>query len=227
MATIEIEVDLRGHFGVARDQRARPTCLAFAASDSHAGLRPGWQPLSCEFVYFHAQRRAGRSPEHGAVLPAMLEALCGEGQPEEAGWPYLDVLPQGGATWGPPAEVGARFGRTGIADRGDVACVRSMLSLGRPIVVLSTLSRSFFMPVDGVVSPAPGEQPEPSQRHAVIAVGYGRVDGEPATLIRNSWGTGWGIEGHAWLTDAFLAPRIFATARLLEDVNVSSRAIAA
>lgn len=71
MATIAIAVDLRGHFGPVRDQGDRPTCLAFAASDSHAGLRPGWAPLSCEFAFYHAQRRAGRSPAQGAVLPAM------------------------------------------------------------------------------------------------------------------------------------------------------------
>ncbi|MDE1918650.1 MAG: C1 family peptidase [Sphingomonadales bacterium] len=227
MATIEIEVDLRERFGPARDQGPRPTCLAFATSDNHAGLRAGWQPLSCEYLYFHAQRRAGRLPGQGAVLPAMLEALRGDGQPVEAGWPYLDASPPEGDAWKPPIEVGSCYGRVGVASQPDVSGVRSMLSLGHPIVVLSMLSRSFFRPVDGAVAPVPGEQPEPSQRHAVVAVGHGRVDGEPATLVRNSWGPGWGLDGHAWLTDAFLAPRIFATATLMEEVNVPSRAIAA
>lgn len=227
MATIEIEVDLRERFGPARDQGARPTCLAFATSDNHAGLRSGWQPLSCEYLYFHAQRRSGRAVEQGALLPAMLEALSGDGQPMEAGWPYLEAPPPEAAAWKPPAEVGPCFGRAGVAANSAVASVRSTLSLGHPIVVLSMLSSSFFRPIDGVVTPAPGEQPELSQRHAVVAVGHGRVDGEPATLIRNSWGSGWGLDGHAWLTDTFLAPRIFATAILMEEVNVPSRSVAA
>ena len=49
--TVEVDVDLRGEFGPVRDQGSRPTCLAFAASDSHAGVRAGWRPLSCEFAF--------------------------------------------------------------------------------------------------------------------------------------------------------------------------------
>jgi hypothetical protein len=227
MPMVEIAVDLRNQFGPVRDQCARPTCLAFAASDSHAGLRAGWDPLSCEFAFYHAQRRAGRSPTQGAVLPAMLAALKGDGQPLEAGWPYLDATPADPAQWLPPTAVGACFGRNGSTGGPDLAGVRSVLALARPIVMLTMLSPAFFMPVDGVVDPKPGEQPEPSQRHAVVAVGYGKVVGEPAILIRNSWGSAWGLDGHAWLTDSFLASRLFATATLLEEIDVSARAIAA
>ena len=99
---------------------------------------------------------------------------------------------------------------------------------GRPVVILTMLSRSFFMPTsEGVVDPANDEHPEPSQRHALVAVGHGTVDGATAILVRNSWGAGWGIDGHAWLTERFLAPRLFATANLMEAVDVSSSTLAA
>ena len=83
--TVKIEVasDLRRRFGPVRDQGQRPTCLAFAASDTHAGLRDGWTALSCEFAFYHAQRRAGRPPTTGALLPRMLDALALDGQPRE------------------------------------------------------------------------------------------------------------------------------------------------
>lgn len=225
--TAEIDVDLRGRFGPVRDQGRRPTCLAFAASDSHAGIRSGWEPLSCEFAFYNAQRRAGRSPAQGAVLGAMLDTLRMDGQPVDAGWPYLDAEAVQATTWRPPATVGACFGRNGAAGGGDLSGVRSALAAGHPIVVLTMLSVSFFAPVDGVVDEAPGERPEPSQRHALVAVGTGKVLGMPATLVRNSWGSGWGLDGHAWLTDRYLASRLFATAALLEQVDVSTRAIAA
>ena len=223
----EIDVDLRGLFGPVRDQGARPTCLAFAASDFHAGLRAGWDPLSCEFAFYHAQRRAGRTVAQGAVLSAMLEALRIDGQPVEAGWPYLDAAPADPTAWMPPNDVGERFARVGVAGGGDLGGVRSNLAAGRPMVVLTMLSRSFFTPVEGVVDAAPGEPPEPSQRHALVAVGAGRVLGMPAVLVRNSWGPAWGLDGHAWLTDRFLGPRLFAIAALLEEVDVSSRQAAA
>jgi hypothetical protein len=92
--TVDVECDLRLRFGPARDQGSRPTCLAFAASDTHAALRDPWTALSCEFAFYHAQRRAGRKPASGASLPYMLAALRDDGQPVETDWPYLDVLPR-------------------------------------------------------------------------------------------------------------------------------------
>lgn len=225
--TVQIEVDLRDRLGPVRDQGPRPTCLAFAASDTHAGVRPGWEPLSCEFAFYNAQQRAGRSPTQGAVLDAMLDTLKIEGQPVEAGWPYIEVEAIHASTWLPPTTIGACFGRNGTAGRGDLSGIRSAVAAGQPTVVLTMLSASFFAPVDGIIDEAPGERPEPSQRHALVAVGTGKVFGMPATLVRNSWGSGWGLEGHAWVTDRYLAPRLFGTAGLLEDVDVSTRSIAA
>lgn len=224
---VDTEIDLRNRLGPVRDQGSRPTCLAFAASDSHAGVRAGWEPLSCEFAFFNAQRRAGRSPTQGALLGAMLDTLRLDGQPVEAGWPYLEADAVQASTWLPPAAISDCFGRNGATRGGDLACVRSTLAAGHPIVILTMLSASFFAPVDGIVDEAPGELPEPSQRHALVAVGTGKVLGMPATLVRNSWGAAWGTDGHAWLTDRYLAPRLFAAAALLEEVDVSTRAIAA
>lgn len=225
---IEIKVDLRGLLGDARDQGARPTCLAFAASDAHAALRDGWMPLSCEFAFYHAQRRSGRSPAQGALLSAVMAALRIDGQPDEQGWPYLAAAPADHQRWKPPASVGTCYGRNGIVGGLNLSSVIASLDQGQPVVLLTTLSRSFFRPDNnGVVDPANDEYPEPSQRHAVVAVGHGNVDGAPAVLIRNSWGASWGISGHAWLTERFLTPRLFATANMLEEVDVSSSAAAA
>ncbi|GAA0864953.1 MULTISPECIES: C1 family peptidase [Pseudomonadota] len=225
---IDIVRDLRPLFGPARDQGARPTCLAFAASDTHAGLRDGWAPLSCEFAFYAAQKRAGRPPTSGALLSTMLDALRLDGQPDEKGWPYLAAVPADHRLWTPPATVGPLYGRNGQRDGTDLSSILAALDRDTPVLMLTMLSRSFFQPRgDGVVDPANDELPEPAQRHAVVAVGHGTVDGTPAILIRNSWGPGWGLEGHAWLTERFLAPRLFATANLTEEVDVSSHTAAA
>lgn len=225
---IDIVRDLRPLFGPARDQGARPTCLAFAASDTHAGLRDGWAPLSCEFAFYAAQKRAGRPPTSGALLSTMLDALRLDGQPDEKGWPYLAAVPADHRLWTPPATVGPLYGRNGQRDGTDLSSILAALDRDTPMLMLTMLSRSFFQPRgDGVVDPANDELPEPAQRHAVVAVGHGTVDGTPAILIRNSWGPGWGLEGHAWLTERFLAPRLFATANLTEEVDVSSHTAAA
>jgi hypothetical protein len=228
MSVIAATVDLRSLFGPARDQGPRPTCLAFAASDAHAALRGRWAPLSCEYAFYQAQRRAGRRPSEGAVLSSMLEALREDGQPEESGWPYLAATPSDPASWAPPADIGPLFRRAGEQSGPSLNHLVRELEQGRPVMVLLTLSRSFYSPsAQAVVDPANGEAPEPERRHAVVAVGHGTANGQRAVLVRNSWGPRWGEAGHAWLTERFLGPRIFATATLMEEVDVSPRSVAA
>lgn len=225
---IRLDRDLRPRLGPARDQGPRPTCLAFAASDLHAAVRQGWLPLSCEAVFFRAQRRSGRSASVGATLPALLEALRLDGQPAEADWPYLAVTPANDAAWLPPASPGHPYMRAGASVFADWGTLIARLDEERPVILLMTLSRSFYGPdPDGVVRPASEEQPDPALRHAILAVGHGSIDGEPAVLIRNSWGGAWGQGGHAWLTAGFLGPRLFGMALLDEDDDVSSRSAAA
>src|SRR5260370_14247548 len=113
MSVITAAVDLRSLFGTARNQGSRPTCLAFAASDTHAALRSGWVPLSCEYAFYQAQRRAGRPPRKGGLLSSMLDALRQDGQPEESGSPYLAGTPADAAASAPPAADGPLFARTG------------------------------------------------------------------------------------------------------------------
>lgn len=228
MSLIAVSKDLRSAFGPARDQGARPTCLAFAASDAHAALRADWMPLSCEFTFYHAQLRAGLPPTSGARLSAMLDALREDGQPEEGGWPYLASLPAMIANWVPPASIDAVYARNGQAETPDLDQIIPWLERDRPVIVLTMLSSSFYRPSpNAVVDPAPGEQPEPARRHAIIACGHGIIDGQRGLLIRNSWGSRWGHNGYAWLTEAFLSPRLYGAAILMENVHVSAHKAAA
>jgi hypothetical protein len=221
MSEITVAKDLRSLFGPVRDQGSRPTCVAFAASDAHAALRPGWTPLSCEYAFFHAQRRGNLPPTGGARLSDMLDALREDGQPEEGGWPYLPALPALLATWLPPASPGPLYARNGGTALPSVDSVVAWLEQDRPAIILCTVSASFYAPgASGVVAPAPGERPDPQRRHALVACGHGVVDQQRALLVRNSWGPRWGIFGHAWLTEAFLGPRLYAAAVLKEEVYV-------
>ncbi|MGN8547199.1 C1 family peptidase [Bradyrhizobium sp. 13971] len=221
MSKIVPAKDISSMFGPARNQLARPTCLAFAASDAHAALRSGWAPLSCEYIFFHAQLRANRLPSVGATLSKMLEAIHLDGQPEEIGWPYLSATPTDAGSWMPPEQVGALYRRNGKTPGITFDAIADEIANGHPVILLTMLSRSFFRPSsDGIVHPETAENPEPERRHAVIGVGHGTADGHRAILVRNSWGAGWGLGGYAWLTEAFLKPRLFAIAMLTEDLNV-------
>src|SRR5215472_1348802 len=111
--SVDILRDLRTEFGLVRDQDSRPTCMAFAASDAHAGLRAGWEPLSVEWAYYHAVRRDGAKPDDGATLTSMLKVLEVDGQPHEIGWPYIAKPILELTAWKPPPGVSPLFRRDG------------------------------------------------------------------------------------------------------------------
>ena len=223
-----IKTDLRRLFGPVRDQGQRPTCLAFAASDLHAAVRGAWFPLSCEYIFYHAQQRSKRKPTEGATLSSILDAMRDDGQPHETSWAYLPQLPADLMQWRPPAGVTPLFKRAAEAGKDTVDAIIAELDQGRPVLALLRLSRSFdWVKADGIVDPGPTEQPEYLRRHAVIAVGHGEVGGQRAALVRNSWGDGWGLGGYGWLTEKFLKPRVFRLAILKEDLSASRRTVAA
>ena len=93
-----------------------------------------------------------------------------------------------------------------------------LIDKGQPVLAIMMLSDSFYLPAnDGVVDVVPGEGPDPTRRHAVVAVGHGTRNGERLVLVRNSWGEEWGVGGYGWLTKSFLQPRLMRMAILTKE----------
>jgi hypothetical protein len=210
---VTIVRDLRKSFGAARDQKTRPTCLAFAISDTHGSLHMPFKSLSVEYLYYNAvQLMTGRNPHGGINIDCACKSLASNGQPPEESWPYLAAVPAELRNWTPPKGC-AVYKRKASIYQYNFKQICAQLDLGTSVVVCMELSESFYTPMaDGIIL-----QKSPDQKtgtHAVIAVGHGLTSSGPCLLIRNSWGPSWGLGGHAFLDEGYLATRILSTSTL-------------
>lgn len=207
MSAVNIKTTLQNKFGPSRDQGVRPTCLIFAMSDAHSAAKVPWEDLSCEFLYFHAKRREGAPPIEGAKTNFTRQALELDGQPVESDWKYLAATPTDLAQWVPPTKIGTIHRRQSSILAGGFDEAWAKVESGSPVLLVMTISDAFYQPDDdGVVNSA--EATDPARRHAVVAMASGEHAGVKCLLARNSWGETWGLQGHAWLAEPYLKPRI-------------------
>jgi hypothetical protein len=208
--SVSVQIDLRAKFGPARDQKRRPTCIAFAASDAHAAQRMNpFQPLSVEYAFYHASlKRTAFDPHSGVGMSDILAAVESDGQPEENGWPYLDQLPTDIAHYKPPADVGPVY-RRGSQHQAGLTVIVTMLNDGRAPLIAMNISSEFFLAKAQEVLRAPAFSPTVN-RHALVVVGIGEEQNEQALLVRNSWGMGWADQGYAWISRGYLEPRLIS-----------------
>lgn len=138
-----------------------------------------------------------------ATLKDGCRALHKWGVSEESLWPYDEsmvlVKPSAAAfAQGAQHKIAAYYALSTIQD------MKRCLYHGYPFVFGFSVYSSFMS--DAVartgICPMPSWNDRMEGGHAVTCVGYD--DMRQMALVRNSWGTGWGIQGHFWMPYQYL-----------------------
>jgi len=151
------------------------------------------------FIYYNARAMEGTvKTDAGASIRDAVKGVAKLGAPAETLWSYshrFDVRPSSAAYRDALTHQALHYAR--IAD-GDLYAVKTALATDLPVVFGFTVFESF----EDDWTARTGAMRTPTGRvlggHCVVAVGYddkvNNGDGTfGAVLVRNSWGTDWGI----------------------------------
>jgi C1A family cysteine protease len=224
MAALPPSVDLRKECPAVYDQGQLGSCTANAIAgalefDKIKESLPAFVP-SRLFIYYNERVMEGTvGTDSGAQIRDGIKSVGTIGAPPETDWPYdikeFAVKPPPKAYKDAPLAKALQYQRVAQV----LAQMKGCLASGFPFVYGFTVYESFESPQvahTGVV-PMPAAGEKVLGGHAVMAVGYD--DAAQRFIVRNSWGTGWGMVGYftvpyAYLTDSHLSDD-FWTIRLV------------
>lgn len=212
-------IDLRPKMSPVMDQGDIGSCSAHALAGcvEHLELQElasgggpqtygaGFESVSRLMIYW-TERDLEKSTDTDAGAVTIKDgarALHKWGVSRESLWPYdtskvLDKPVAAAYTEGSKHKIEAYYALNSIND------MKRCLYHGFPFVLGFTVYSSFMS--DAVaksgVMPMPTWSDSVEGGHAVCCVGYD--DSRQAALIRNSWGTAWGLQGHFWMPYEFM-----------------------
>ncbi|EAT59312.1 C1 family peptidase [Chlorobium ferrooxidans] len=155
--------------------------------------------------------------DSGAFIRSTMGALVLFGVPPEEYYPYVvaDFDKEPSAFCYAYAQSFQaisyyRMDAPGIGEKELLKTIKSNLSAGLPSMFGFTVFSSVVQAAKSGMIPFPAAGEKVVGGHAVVAVGYDdsiRIknssieakETKGALLIRNSWGSGWGMEGYGWL----------------------------
>ncbi|MFH5187092.1 C1 family peptidase [Paenibacillus sp. TAB 01] len=157
--------------------------------------------LSRLYLYWHERALHGwENEDSGAFIRDGMKILATQGCARESFYPYSRT----DYKHPPSAEAEADAGNYKITEYRRVLtfeAIQQSLAEGFPVVagmdVYSAFESSAVGRTGVVPMPKNGEQYLGS--HAVLVVGYKKINGSLYAIMRNSWGVNWGDKGYFYL----------------------------
>ena len=203
-STLPTAIDLRPHCPPAYDQGDLGSCTAnsLAGAIEYDQIKQGLPAFipSRLFIYYCERALEGTiNQDAGAMIRDGIKVVVTNGAPPEAEWPY-DISK---FTQKPPQQAYNDAKKNLVTKYMSLSqslnILKSCLAEGYPFTLGIQIYSKFESPAvakTGMVSlPAPQERYLGG--HAVLCVGYD--DSKQVFIVRNSWGTNWGVDGYFYL----------------------------
>ena len=201
-------VDLRPLCSPVEDQGDLGSCTSHALAGALEFLEKKDKEIlvrmSRLFIYYDERALEGTvSSDSGANLRDGIKSLAKQGCCPETEWPYLISK----FTAKPPAKCYSDASAHIIQNYYRITTLNDMktcLVAGFPFVLGFTVYESFESDIvtrTGVV-PMPAKHEQVLGGHAVLCVGFD--DPTQRFIVRNSWGTAWGMQGYFTLPYAYV-----------------------
>ena len=210
-AALPPSVDLRKSFSPVEDQGTIGSCTANAIVGALEFLENKDKlplvDLSRLFVYYNERVMEHTvNSDNGAFIRDGIKTTVKQGVCAEAKWPYvkskLYIKPSVACYKEATDHQVTSYHRISTFNE-----MRQCLAEGYPFVFGFTVYTAFMsseVAKSGVLNiPQPGEKVEGG--HAVIGVGYD--DAQKRFLVRNSWGSSWGMKGYFTIPYDYLSDR--------------------
>ena len=212
LITLPPMVDLRPKCSPVRDQGQLGSCTGFAAITGFREcllVQSGktFVELSPLFEYYWERYKENTvNEDSGAEIRDAMKVLAKFGAAPEKDWPY-DISKY---TVAPPSisvQNAKNYPIAGYHRLNNRIEIKQALSIGHPVVIGIQVWDSFEsdMTAQTGVVPLPNTQTESMLGgHAVCIVGYN--DAPRTFLVKNSWGTSWGMAGYFTLPYEYFNP---------------------